>query len=101
MAEACVNGNEINKRLVEIGLIPHNTRRIVIDIQSGSCVMVYYETFADKETVDLVLEELIKHPKQLQVKPITVLVEEPNLECVPLDRSDDAVWLKQEGIHNV
>ena len=70
MAIAMVDGNEISKRLVEAGLIPHHTRRIVIDIQSKCCVMVYYETFADNKTIDLVLEELIKHPKQLQVKPV-------------------------------
>ena len=39
--------------LTKAGIIPDNTRRVVIDIPYDNCVMLYYETFADERILDI------------------------------------------------
>ena len=64
------NGDIIGKALYEAGLIPDNTRRIVIDIQCDSYVMIYYETYASREMMDITIESLIQHKDMIKVIPI-------------------------------
>ena len=71
-----VSGAEFGKRLCDAGLIPGNSRRIVIDIQSDRCVMIYYEIYADSKTLDVVVEELMKHPGKIVVKGVDESVSE-------------------------
>lgn len=47
---------DIIKRLVAEGKIPENTRRIVLDIPHDGAVTAYYETFADKEVVEILMQ---------------------------------------------
>lgn len=72
------------KRLSEAGLIPPQTRRVIIDIQVGHIGKVYYEAFADSETVDLVLDHLLSNPKEFTLKP--VMSQQPPEP--PANRSD-------------
>jgi hypothetical protein len=58
MATANVTGYELGKRLVEMGLIPRKTRRIVIDINVQEVVKVYYSTLADQSLIDALLDHL-------------------------------------------
>lgn len=71
-----IMGTDIGKVLYEAGLIPDNTRRIVIDIKYDSLVVVYYETLADKETMDITIENLIKHKDKIKIMPI------PNIRTI-------------------
>lgn len=70
MTMAFIDAFEIGSKLAEAGLIPEKVRRIVIDINIDSAVTIYYETFASKETVDLIIEELIKRKNNLCIKKI-------------------------------
>lgn len=71
MTAGIVHSDGLQKRLYECGLVPDHTRRVIIDIQVGHCTMVYYERFADSETVDLVLDHLLANPKEFKLKPVT------------------------------
>ncbi len=42
--------------LVRNGLIPENTRRVIIDAQAGGCVMLMYETFAEPAIINAILD---------------------------------------------
>ena len=53
-------GFDICKPLVDAGLIPKDTRRIVIDIKATEIVTVYYETNASKEMLDVSIESLVR-----------------------------------------
>ena len=64
------NGHTIGKALHEAGLIPDNTRRIVIDIQCDSYVVIYYETYASKEMMDITIESLIQNKDKIKVVPV-------------------------------
>ena len=65
-----ISGYELCQSLVEAGLIPEKTRRIVIDIPVEDAVKVYYETFADDAMVELAVEELIKNKDRLEIKSV-------------------------------
>ena len=41
------------KAFEEAGILPENTRRMVIDIDCTGLVMIYYETFADERLLDV------------------------------------------------
>lgn len=75
---AVVSGIDFGGKLAKAGLIPENTKRIVIDIPCDGVVTVYYETLGDKKTMDVVLEELLKHRDKFQVKTITGKEKKPN-----------------------
>ena len=51
---------DLIQELVDIGLIPDNTRKITIEIAYDSCVMLNYETYADKRLYDV---NWLKHLK--------------------------------------
>lgn len=71
MVTSYVDGWEVGKKLTDAGIVPEGTKRIVIDIPCDGCVTIYYETLADKKTMDVVLETLLKHKDEIQVKTIT------------------------------
>lgn len=71
MATDWMTGFEFAGKLAEAGIIPENTKRIVIDIPCDGVVTIYYETLADKNTMDVVLETLLQHKDEIQVKTIT------------------------------
>ena len=62
-----IYGFEIGEKLHEAGLIPDNTKRIVIDIKHDNPVIVYYETYGNAAMVELCIEELIKNKSRLKV----------------------------------
>lgn len=39
-----------------VGLDPHYTSRVVVDLQKGSVGRVYFETFANDAVLDVILE---------------------------------------------
>lgn len=63
-------GFEIGNKLYKAGLIPDNTKRIVIDIQVNSIAVVYYETFVSKQTLDVTIESLLKNKDEIKIVPI-------------------------------
>lgn len=71
MAEMAIGDDVINK-LHNTGILPKDLkiRRVVIDIQIDHFVKIYYETVADKITLNFCLDELIKHKDQLTVKRV-------------------------------
>ena len=63
-----IMGNNFCALLIKGGIeIPEMTRRIVIDIPCDGCVMVYYETYADKNVLDVVIESLIVNKDKIVV----------------------------------
>ena len=68
MANQAIVGNEFCTQLIDGGIeIPEMTSRIVIDIPCDGCVMVYYETYADSKTLDVVIEALIANKDKIVV----------------------------------
>ena len=65
-----ISGIDFGQRLSAAGLIPGNTRRVVIDVGVDCAVVIYYETYADEKTLDIVVEELMKHPGEIVVKGV-------------------------------
>ena len=63
-------GFEVGSRLAEAGLVPKSIKRIVIDIPLDGIVTIYYECVADKNTVEVAIEEFIKNKKRLKVVPV-------------------------------
>lgn len=67
-----VDGYEFGNALIKAGIVPDiPLKRIVLDIQMDSPVTIYYEALVDKETLDLCLEELLKHKDGLTVKKVS------------------------------
>ena len=44
---------ELSRPLVEAGIVPPNTNRIVIDIPANGVVGVYYSVFADERLIEI------------------------------------------------
>lgn len=44
------------KPFIERGLVPVGTTRIIIDAKLGDCVRLLYETYADPEIIDAILD---------------------------------------------
>lgn len=64
-----ISGRKFACALIEAGVVPDvKITRIVIDLKMEGPIMVYYETHADGELIDLCLEELIKRKKDLTIK---------------------------------
>ena len=71
MADVAIGRDLINK-LQDAGIIPRDLliRRVIIDFQIEDTVKVYYETLADKVTMDFCLDELVKHKDKLVVSRV-------------------------------
>ena len=65
-----VDGHDFGSKLIKAGVIPYlPITRIVIDIQMEGPVKIFYEVNAEKKTLDLCLEELLKN-EGLKVIPV-------------------------------
>ncbi len=78
MAEAALIGFEIARKLQDAGIISEGLHisRIVIDIKVEETVAIYYETLADKVTIDFCLDTLIQHKDLLVVKKVVERMED-------------------------
>jgi hypothetical protein len=66
--EQPIMGHEFSKRLIEAGFdLPEQTSRIVVDIPCNGCVEVYYETYASRGVLDVVIEALIANKDRIVV----------------------------------
>jgi len=66
-----INSNEFICSLIEAGVMPDlPIIRVVIDFQMEEPVKIFYETHAEKATLDLCLEKLLKGT-DLDVKEVT------------------------------
>lgn len=45
---------EFFKRFIEAGVVPKHVRRMIIDVNTDSAVMVHYECFGDDEMLQLI-----------------------------------------------
>ena len=45
---------------VDAGIVPKDVRRMVIDIEAGNAVMVYYECYGSKKLLELILPTTLK-----------------------------------------
>ena len=58
----------IHEQMVEAGInMPDDVRRIVIDIQAGEIVKVYYEANASKKMMDIVIESLARNQEEIKI----------------------------------
>ena len=66
-----VTGREIvGAKLAEAGLIPDDTKRLIVDIPCDGVVKVYYDTFGNERLCEVVLEALIKNKDKIEIVPI-------------------------------
>lgn len=56
---ALLRSRDVVEPLKAIGLLPDNTRRMIIDINAGEPVKVYYDTFASPTLVQVLTPEFI------------------------------------------
>ena len=58
---------DLYKALVAAGIpLPENIRRIVIDCNVANGIAVYYETYASKEMLDVVVESLMQNKDDIE-----------------------------------
>lgn len=62
-SEAMLFGYELAKKLIDAGLLPSQAKRFIIDVRPFEPVKIYYECFADKQTLDIVFEGLLRGPR--------------------------------------
>jgi hypothetical protein len=48
-----ITGRGLGKKLVDAGIVPANTIRIIIDIDVNSAVKLYYEVFGDERLLEI------------------------------------------------
>lgn len=66
-----VTGREIiGAKLAEAGLIPDNTKRLIIDVPCDGVVKVYYDTFGNEHLCEAVVEALLKNKTEITIIPI-------------------------------
>lgn len=62
--QTVIVGSKLGTRLVEAGLVPKNTTRILIDIAANDVVRVHFQTLGGEPLAavfDEVLEDIAKH----------------------------------------
>ena len=57
--------------LIDAGVIPATTRRIIIDIPCNDVVMVYYECEADERMFTVSLGEMLKGAKAIGIAELS------------------------------
>lgn len=57
---------EIGQKLARLG-VPEKCRRIVIDIKAMDVAVVYYETYTDAETLDVLIDAALQIKGTLDV----------------------------------
>jgi hypothetical protein len=72
MAERLMVGREFNNVLEEAGLIPKGLAitRMVIDIQPDDIIKINYETIADPDLLESVMEAFVKGKDKLIAKKV-------------------------------
>lgn len=58
-----LKASDLAKRLKEFGLVPENTRRIIIDVEVGEPVKLYFDTFAKPTLTDAIDAEFLMNAK--------------------------------------
>jgi hypothetical protein len=59
------------KQLKDAGVnLPDDVSRIVIDVQANERIKVYYETYASKEIMDVVVESLMLNKDDIEIKEV-------------------------------
>lgn len=58
-------------QLKEAGInLPDDVKRIVIDVQVNERIKVYYETYASKDMMDVVVESLMQNKDDIEIKEV-------------------------------
>jgi hypothetical protein len=60
---------EFSEHLQAIGLVPPQTRRIIIDVQVGECVKIYYDTFASPTLLQAINPEFLMSAEVIKHEP--------------------------------
>ena len=75
----CITGKDLDiiKKLIDAGIVPDNTRKIMIEVDYTSLVRLTYETYADKRLLNI---DWLKHLKKIMI---------------PRDRRKGFAWLRR------
>lgn len=49
-----ISGDQLAQALIKAGIIPENTRRVVIDITAGQAARLYVEEYGTEALLDLI-----------------------------------------------
>ena len=68
---AKLTGQDVGNRLVDAGVIPPGTRRVIIDIPANGMVVMYLEKFTDNAHFDIVRDILSGKTQIIEIKELT------------------------------
>lgn len=56
---AVLLGQDLGKKFIDAGLVPKNTKRIILDMEVNEAVRLYFETLADERVSCMSLPEIL------------------------------------------
>jgi len=62
----CGNHPDIIERMIDLKIVPPNCRRVVIDMNLHSAIIMYYECYADKKIIELDLPKQLSEAMQIR-----------------------------------
>lgn len=54
-----IKSQDFAKPLIDAGVLPPNLRRMIIDVQSGQPVKVYYDTFGNESLLQMITPQML------------------------------------------
>ena len=67
VSNMAIQGVTVGKKLVDAGLIPPDTVRLMVDINVNELVKVYYETNAGEGLIDELLAQITTHKNGVDI----------------------------------
>ena len=81
-----IDGREINRQLVEKGIVPDKCRRVVIDITFNKPVIIYCELYGSEELLELDLPGLLEDAVIINVSQEAMADRENNMRLKELNK---------------
>lgn len=61
-----IRAKEFCEKFAAAGVIPPNTRRMIIDVEAGKAVKVYYDTFGNETLLQLITPEMLMNGEGIE-----------------------------------
>lgn len=61
-----LSASEFCGPLQKAGLLPANTRRVIIDVEAGQVVKIYYDTFASQTLLQVITPEFLMNAVKVE-----------------------------------
>lgn len=63
---AAMKAKEFCEKFAAAGVIPPNTRRMIIDVEAGKAVKVYYDTFGNETLLQMITPEMLMNGEEIE-----------------------------------